>query len=117
VEELKKMSTFDIIFAVRGEPVINDATLDDAKFVGIDKEVELIPNGSDAPATILSECSPEFIRLFHKADMIIAKGQGNYESLDDEKKNMFFLLKVKFPVVAKHLKVNIGDSILKRQSL
>jgi hypothetical protein len=81
----------------------------------MDKQAEVISNGSDAPATVLSECSPEFINHFQKADTVIAKGQGNYESLSDENKNIFFLLKVKCPVVANHLEVNVGESLLKRQ--
>ncbi|MCD6353499.1 MAG: DUF89 family protein [Proteobacteria bacterium] len=116
VEELKKMDAKRIVFAVRGKPIINDVTIEDAKFVGMDKIVEIIANGSDAPATILSDCSSTFIELFQKADMIIAKGQGNYESLSDEIKNIFFLLKAKCPIVADHLNVNVGDSILKEQS-
>jgi len=115
IEELNKIDKLKIIFAVREKPIINDATLEDAKFVGMDRQAEVISNGSDAPATILSECSAEFINLFQKADMVIAKGQGNYESLSDENKNVFFLLKVKCPIVANHLNADVGDAILKRQ--
>jgi len=115
IEELNKIDKLKIIFAVREKPIINDATLEDAKFVGIDKQAEVISNGSDAPATILGECSTGFTNLFQRADMVIAKGQGNYESLGDENKNIFFLLKVKCPVVANHLNTNVGDTILKRQ--
>ena len=116
IEQLKKIDHLKIVFAVREKPIINDATMEDAKFVGIDKHAEVISNGSDAPATVLSECSTEFSDLFHKADMIIAKGQGNYESLSEENKNIFFLLKVKCPVVASHLNAKVGDTVLKRQS-
>jgi len=115
LEELKKVDTFKIFFAVREKPVINDVTLEDARFVGIDSLAEVVSNGSDAPATVLSECSPGFINIFQKADVIIAKGQGNYESLSEERKNLFFLLRVKCPVVANDLMVNIGDSIIKKQ--
>jgi hypothetical protein len=115
IEQLKKIDNLKIVFAVREKPIINDATMEDAKFVGIDKHVEVISNGSDAPATVLSECSAEFTDLFYKADMVIAKGQGNYESLSEENKNIFFLLKVKCQVVANHLNANVGDTVLKRQ--
>jgi len=115
VEELKKIGAKRIIFVVREKPIINDVTKEDAEFVGMDKIVEVLSNGSDAPATILSDCASSFKMLFQKADMIIAKGQGNYESLSDEKKNIFFLLKAKCPIVADHLKVSVGDSILKER--
>ena len=77
------------------------------------QQTKLISNGSDAPATVLTECSSEFVQLFQKADLIIAKGQGNYESLSDERGNIFFLLMVKCPIVARHLHVQVGDMVLK----
>ena len=113
VEELNNIDTLKIVFAVREKPIINDATFDDAKFVGLDKQTKLISNGSSAPATVLEECSCEFMNLFQKADMVISKGQGNYESLSDVSGNLFFLLMVKCPVVARHLRVQVGDMVLK----
>ena len=112
IEGLKSMSDIEIVFIVRGEPIINDATLEDAEFVGMGNLTRVISNGSDAPATILSQCSSEVLELFSKADMIISKGQGNYESLSEEDR-VFFLLKAKCPVVARELGVNVGDTVLK----
>jgi damage-control phosphatase, subfamily I len=89
-----------ITLVVRGAPIINDVTLIDAQTVGLDQMVEVIDNGSDAPGTILSDCSPEFRRRFAEADLIIAKGQGNFETLNTESGNLFFLFKVKCPMVA-----------------
>jgi damage-control phosphatase, subfamily I len=94
--------------AVRGHPVINDATIEDAKTGGLHRLVTVIDNGSDAPGTILDDCSAEFCRLFRKADLVIAKGQGNYETLSDEPKEMFFLLKVKCTVIASRVGLGIG---------
>jgi len=113
IEELTTMGTPRIVFAVRDEPIINDATCDDARAVDLDRHAEIMSSGSGAPATVLSECSSEFVHLFRKADMIIAKGQGNYESLSDEGENLFFLLTVKCPVVARHLGLQVGDRVLK----
>jgi uncharacterized protein with ATP-grasp and redox domains len=115
IEELKSMMDIEIVFIVRGEPIINDATMEDAKLVGMSDLTRVISNGSDAPATILSQCSSEVLELFSKADMIISKGQGNYESLSEEDR-VFFLLKAKCPVVARELGVNVGDTILKGNS-
>jgi len=67
----------------------------------------------DAPGTILKYCSPEFIELFQKAELIISKGQGNYESLSEEDKSIFFLFKAKCPVIAKDIGCEVGDMVLK----
>ena len=112
VEELRNIRDLEVAFVVRESPIINDATRDDALYAGIDSVARIISNGSDAPATILSQCSPEMLRLYASADAIIAKGQGNYESLSDEQGNIFFLLKAKCSLVAGQLGVNEGDAIL-----
>jgi len=114
IEELHRLAEMDITFVVRERPIINDATLDDALAVGMDRVARIVSSGSDAPATILSQCSAEVLRLYRSADVIIAKGQGNYESLEGEAGNIFFLLRVKCPVVADLLGVNVGDAVLKQ---
>jgi uncharacterized protein with ATP-grasp and redox domains len=93
---------------VRGAPVLNDATLADARSVGLDTLVELIDNGSDAPGTLLEDCSPEFRRRFAAADLIVAKGQGNFESLNEGSGNIFYFLKVKCSLVANHIQQPLG---------
>ena len=89
-----------ITYAVRGYPVINDVTMDDAEATGITNLVKVVDNGSDAPGTLLDQCSKKFQDIFSEADLIISKGQGNYESLSDIDKNIFFIFMVKCPVVA-----------------
>jgi uncharacterized protein with ATP-grasp and redox domains len=106
-----------VTVAVRGAPVINDATLIDAQTVGLDQIVEVIDNGSDAPGTILSDCGPEFRRRFAEADLIIAKGQGNFETLSGEAGNIFFLFKVKCAVIAEHVKQPMGMQVLTQSTL
>jgi len=103
-----------VTVAVRGKPIINDATIEDAKFVGLTEMVEVIDNGSDAPGTILKTCSENFKEQFNSADLIIAKGQGNYETLSESDKNIFFILKVKCPVIARNIGCQIGEMILKK---
>jgi uncharacterized protein with ATP-grasp and redox domains len=115
IEEVHREKEVDIYFVVREKPVINDVTMDDALAVGMDKVARVISNGSDAPATILSQCSTELQQLFRSADIIISKGQGNYESLEGEPGNIFFLLRAKCPLVAGLLGVSVGDCILKRR--
>ncbi len=103
-----------VTVAVRGKPIINDATMEDAEFSGLTKIVKVIDNGTDAPGTVLESCSEEFKRYFENADLIIAKGQGNYETLSDSDKNIFFILKAKCPVVARDLDCEIGRMILRK---
>jgi uncharacterized protein with ATP-grasp and redox domains len=113
IEEINRVKEMEIYFVVREKPVINDVTMDDALAVGMDRVARVVSNGSDAPATILSQCSSELQRLYHSADIIIAKGQGNYESLGGEKGNIFFLLRAKCPLLAELLGVSVGDCVLK----
>lgn len=113
IEQLKK----PVVYAVRGVPVINDVTLEDAIASTLDEVAELIENGSSAPGTILSRCSPEFRERFNSSEMIISKGQGNYESLSGMPKPIFYLLKAKCKVIAKDLSVNENDIVLKTTSL
>ncbi|MFP4529566.1 MAG: damage-control phosphatase ARMT1 family protein [Candidatus Kapaibacterium sp.] len=102
----------DITFATRGMPIINDITRRDAEFVGIDKIARVIDNGYDAPGTILEYCSREFRQAFERAELIIAKGQGNFESLTESPANIYYLLTAKCPVVARWFGVSKGARIV-----
>ncbi len=113
IEEINRVRKLDTYFVVRDSPVINDATMDDALAVGMNRIARVVSSGSDAPATVLSECSAELKQLYRSADIIISKGQGNYESLEGETGNIFFLLRAKCPLIAKSLGVNLGDCVLK----
>jgi len=112
IEQLLQIKKSKIVFVVREKPIINDATLDDALQVGLNKVATIISNGSDAPATILSQCSPEMLSYYRAADLIISKGQGNYESLSGRPENIFFLFKVKCPVIARDSGYDIDSSVL-----
>lgn len=103
-----------VIYATREVPVINDVVIEDAIASGIDDVAEIISSGTPAPGIILSLCNKEFVTLFKEADMIISKGQGNFEGLSDADGNIFFLLKAKCPVIAKELNVKVNDIILKQ---
>lgn len=109
---IEQLSGAKVTLAVRGMPVINDATRFDALAAGLEEIVEIIDNGSDAPGTILQDCSPEFQRRFEAADMIIAKGQGNFESLSDEPHNIFFLFRIKCPVISQHSGFAVGTYVV-----
>lgn len=102
-----------VTYVVRAAPVINDVTMDDARFTGMTDRIRVIDNGSDAPGTLLSECSKAFKKAFANADLVIAKGQGNYETLHAIDRQIFFMLKVKCPVVARHIGHEIGSYVIK----
>ncbi len=109
IEELEKPVTY----AVRDIPIINDVTFEDAVASGIDKVAEIISSGSTAPTTILSLCNNNFLEKFNNSDLIISKGQGNYEGLTNVKRPVFFLLKAKCYVIANDLNVKEDDIVLK----
>jgi len=102
----------NITYVVRGFPILNDATRDDAEESGLTELVEVIDNGSDAPGTILEDCSEEFKKRFENADIVIAKGQGNYETLNTAPRHVFFLLKAKCPVIARDIGCQQGDIVI-----
>ncbi len=99
---------------VKGSPVLNDATYEDAVQVDLTGSCEVIANGSDAIGTIIEWTSPEFQREFQKAGLIISKGQGNFETLLDTKKNIYFLFQSKCNVVSKELGLSTGSMLLKK---
>jgi uncharacterized protein with ATP-grasp and redox domains len=99
-----------IYYAVKEKPIINDATRLDAEFSGIKEEI--ISTGSSVAGTILDYCSKEFINFFADATFIIAKGQGNYESLSNNKAPIFFLFKVKCQPIARETGFRVGTMLL-----
>jgi uncharacterized protein with ATP-grasp and redox domains len=103
-----------ITVVVKGGPAINDAMLEDARVAALEGMVALMDNGCDGAGTVLEACRTEFRRRFDHADMIIAKGQANFESLDSCGKNIFFLFMVKCPVVGRHIGRDMGRLVLHR---
>jgi hypothetical protein len=114
---IEKLGPSRVTAAVRGGPAINDATMADAITAGLSEITEVIDNGSDAPGTLLSECGPEFCRRFSAADLIISKGQGNFETLSDEPGNIFFLFKAKCKVISEHAQVELGSHVVVSRDL
>ena len=116
IEELVRQGK-EVTFVTRGKPTINDATLADARYVELDKVANVITNGSDAPGTRLSDCSPEFGATFQSAEFVISKGQGNFEGLSDIPGPIFFLFKVKCPIIAREAGAEIGAVVLREQAV
>ena len=98
-----------VIYAVKDRPIVNDALMEDAKEAGLDRVAQLVSNGADAPGTVLTEVSEEFKELFENADLVISKGQANFESLSDSSREIFFLTQVKCPVIGERYGYELGD--------
>jgi uncharacterized protein with ATP-grasp and redox domains len=100
-----------VTLAVRGGPVLNDATYIDALYAGLDKICEVIDNGSDIPGTAIEYCSPDFQKRFWAADMIISKGQGNFETLIGIKRPVYYLFIAKCPLVAQRAGCSVNTPV------
>jgi damage-control phosphatase, subfamily I len=118
IETIRKMYDPEIAFVVRSVPALNDATLDEARVVGIDKIATLVENGIDGPlpGTILKRCSNEVADLVGRADLIISKGGGNFDTLEEEKgylkDKINFMLLSKCDPYYKYFGVEIHQPVL-----
>lgn len=113
IEEIRKQyPDLSVTYGVRGEPIVNDVTILDARMTGMERVAEVIENGSGALGTVLSDTSLQFRNVFEKADVIISKGQGNFESLSEcTDKNIYHLMMVKCERIAGILKAPVGELI------
>ncbi len=103
----------DVTYAVKEKAIINDATFQDAIEVGMHKVADIITNGYDAPSTILGKCSEDFLNIYHSADLIISKGQGNLEGLLDESDpRIIFLFMVKCDVISERIAAEKGSFVI-----
>jgi hypothetical protein len=86
--------------------------MEDARRAGLDSRVRILETGSASLGVDLTECSPEFIDLYRRSDVVISKGQANYETLDDADRDIFFILRAKCPIIAAGMGVPDGASVL-----
>lgn len=114
----------DITFAVKEKPIINDALTSDAIYCGLDQVCTILSNGTNCPGTPLTQCSKTFQETFKNTDLIISKGQGNFETLSEVDAPICFLLTVKCGVVARHIsemggtganEIKVGDMVFMKQ--
>ncbi|AET69144.1 hypothetical protein Desor_3666 [Desulfosporosinus orientis DSM 765] len=104
----------EVTYAVKDQPILNDATMADADHVGITEKIRVISNGSGFLGTVLKDCSEEFKQVYENSDIIISKGQANYESIEAlgrEDRRLFFLLRAKCEIVADNLEVELGQMV------
>jgi uncharacterized protein with ATP-grasp and redox domains len=115
VQELKNLGAH-VTVAVKDGPILNDATLEDAQIVGMDKVAdEVISTGSDAVGLFPEDCSDEFLNVYNSVDFVVAKGMGHAETLTELQLPVphALLLRTKCCTVASHLNVDIGKNVAK----
>jgi damage-control phosphatase, subfamily I len=100
-----------VTFAVRSAPIINDATILDARQAGLTEICDVVESGSPVSGTPLHLCTREFRERFSMADVVISKGQGNFETLSGSGREVFYLLMVKCPVIAAEIEAPMGSFI------
>jgi len=119
VETMRKtLPELEITCAVRSAPIINDATMEDAKFVGLTDLVQVI-EASGTPGIYLPATTTEFKKhFFRKSGVILSKGQGNFESLHGMEidKEVYYLLKAKCSLMERLFSVKQGSIIFKRKT-
>jgi len=113
IEELVRLGK-KVKAVVKGSPVLNDVTMEDALQIKLTELCEVVDNGSDAIGTILEWTSPEFQTHFQDSDLIISKGQGNFETITGTEKRTYFLFQAKCDVVSKDLGLSPGSMLLKK---
>ncbi len=107
----------DVTFTVKSGPVINDATIKDAEFTGMTELVPVIETGGADIGINWNNVSDEFLAAYNNADIIIAKGHGNFETCNERQENIYFLLKAKCELVARMIGVKLGDIVFKNNIL
>jgi Uncharacterized conserved protein len=95
----------NITVVVRGKPVVNDATLEDAQMVGLTDLVRVIGNGTEVGGTYLEEIDKQVLALIQSADLIISKGQGNFETLHGCGLNIYYIFLCKCEWFVKRFKL------------
>ncbi len=112
VKALKRLGK-EVIYAVKGKPILNDATYEDALEVSMTELCRVISNGSDKVGTWIEDCSEEFRDIFYGSDVVISKGQANFETLNDSDRDIFFLLIAKCEPIASETKGRVKELIFK----
>jgi len=105
----------DITIAVKEKPILNDACMEDAIAIGLQKQANLVSTGTDSVGVVYDDLSFEFREIFNSHNFIISKGLGNYEGLteiDLKNKDVFYLFSAKCSAIAKDSNVNLGDTVL-----
>jgi uncharacterized protein with ATP-grasp and redox domains len=119
IETIKAHHELDVAYVVRSVPALNDATLMEAEFIGMGDTAAIVENGIDGPlpGTMLSRCSQHLQSLWSRADLVISKGGGNFDSLDEEENlttPVYYMLMCKCAPYQRFFNVPINHPILSR---
>lgn len=109
---LKRLGVQEQTIVARSTPILNDLTVDEARELGFERFGRVIGTGSRYLGIDLATVSQEFRQAYYEADVVIAKGHANFESLVDDGRDGFYLLTVKCELVAQRLGVGLGESVL-----
>jgi len=113
IEELRRtFPKLEVGYAVRSRPAINDVIAADARHAGLEEVAEVMPSGSPCAGTILSQATRKFSEWFNEADAVVAKGQGNFETLEDTPRPVFFMFRVKCDVVARFVGLPLDTPVM-----
>lgn len=112
---LERLPVDRVTVVVRGGPVINDAVMADADDAGLTSRFHVIDSGDAMPGTVLSRCSRDFQQRFASAELVISKGQGNFETLSDVDREIYHLFKVKCPIAALDVGCAVGEIVAHRR--
>ncbi len=107
IEELQKITTVTAV--VKGAPMLNDVVREDADLVGLSSVCAVIDNGGAFIGSPLEQVPQSFLDRMAAADVIIGKGQGNYETIDEFDGNVFLILRAKCEIIARHMGVKFGQ--------
>jgi damage-control phosphatase, subfamily I len=119
IETIKSHYNIEVVFVVRSVPTLNDATLSEAKLVGMDEAATVVENGiaGPLPGTIFSRCSAELRSLWLSADLVMSKGGGNFDTLDEEENlttPLFYMLMSKCIPYRDYFNIPLHYPILSR---
>mgnify|MGYP005835100009 CR=1 FL=1 len=109
---LKRLGVQEPTIVARSTPILNDLTVDEARQLGFERFGRVIGTGSPYLGIDLASVSQEFLQAYYRADVVIAKGHANFESLVDDGRDGFYLLTAKCELVAQRLGVGLGESVL-----
>lgn len=113
IEKIKEKYDLHVYYFVRGKPIINDVTVRDAKI--LQECATVIDTGVSTPGYDLSQASKESLEIFERADIVISKGMGNFESLYEEaERSIYYLFMVKCSVVSQQIEQPVKSMIFKR---
>ncbi len=112
IEEMKRLNpNLEVYYGVRSKPAINDVIREDAEYIGMDRVAHIVETGSTCAGIIVPRSTQAFKKIYYTADLIISKGQGNFETLEKEPEDILLIFKVKCDIVAKYINLDLGSLV------